>query len=139
MEFSPQYSQMLLLCMIVVPEYATTTQSREDVRRGMCGLVTSEYSNNSHRKILDYGCGKGAVARYLVQHVGVNHVLGCDISETCLMEARDRTEGLREMKKCLAFELISRTGESVLPPNTYDGAMCNFVISMLPNKAEQVG
>lgn len=45
-------------------------------------------SRNSHRKILDYGCGKGAVASYLVQFAGVKYVLGCDIDERCLQEVR---------------------------------------------------
>mmetsp|Transcript_15908 Transcript_15908/g.34494 ORF Transcript_15908/g.34494 Transcript_15908/m.34494 type:complete len:341 (-) Transcript_15908:164-1186(-) len=98
-------------------------------------LDLMEHSNNIQRKILDYGCGKGAVASYLVQHMGVSCVLGCDISEKCLQEARERTKCLQQ---CLAFELIDKSGESKLPSNTYDGAMCNFVISVLPNKAEQL-
>jgi len=98
-------------------------------------LDLTKPSRNSHRKILDYGCGKGAVASYLVQFAGVKYVLGCDIDERCLQEARQRTTLLQ---KSLAFELLSREGECNLPSSTFDGAMCNFLISVLCNKAQQL-
>ena len=50
------------------------------------GAVTQDVTRNGSRRLLDYGCGKGAVAKVLVSVLGVGHVHGCDINAVCLRE-----------------------------------------------------
>jgi len=100
------------------------------------GLDVPGGPRNRKRILLDYGCGKGAVAHCLVHELQVGRVLGLDINPTCLNQARSLATTSDEGRR-MSFALIGREAEALLD-NTFDGAMCNFVLSVLKTSDEQL-
>jgi len=114
-------------------------------------------TRNGSRRLLDYGCGKGAVANVLAGVMGVGHVHGVDVNAVCLHDAASAAAAAALAQK-VSFSLLP-SGLVVHPPHhhpidgaaspsatqppplardEFDGAMCNFVISHLKTRAEQL-
>ncbi len=65
------------------------------------------------KRVLDLGCGFGWHCRYAVEH-GASHVLGIDLSEKMLEEARERNNSPRVEYRRVAIE------DYDYPPETHD-------------------
>jgi SAM-dependent methyltransferase len=87
------------------------------VGRRLAGL------NFTPRRILDFGCGTGSSAPYLLALPGAEHLVGTDVSEASLEVAR-RTHGSGRA----AF--VSLDGHQ--SPGDFDLAFCNGVFHHIP-------
>lgn len=66
-----------------------------------------------NKRVLDLGCGFGWHCRYAIEN-GAKSVIGIDISEKMLNEARNKTKSEQIKYKCMPIEDID------LPPNSFD-------------------
>lgn len=97
--------------------------------RGL-GVSLEAPSENAERKILDFGCGKGAAARYLRQ-LGVGSVYGVDTSAEMIAAAIEQASGVE-------FQPI--TDDTGLPfsDGFFNGVMANWVFCTMDDPAVQL-
>jgi SAM-dependent methyltransferase len=73
--------------------------------------------------VLDYGCGTGSAAPFLLEELGASRLLGVDVSAESIRVARDRFAG-----PATSFELVAY----VQPLGGMDVAFCNGVFHHIP-------
>lgn len=76
------------------------------------------------RTVLDFGCGTGSATPYLIGDVGVDRVVGIDVSAASVDIARQRFGGER-----VSFRQI---GVEEFAPASFDLAFCNGVFHHIP-------
>lgn len=76
------------------------------------------------RTVLDFGCGTGSATPYLIEEIGVEHVVGVDVSDASVRVARQRFGGERAS--------FARIGEDGMAPASFDLAFCNGVFHHIP-------
>ena len=77
------------------------------------------------QRVLDVGCGPGALTRELVARLGAEHVAAVDPSETFVAAARERTPGV-QIQRATAEELPFADGE-------FDAALAQLVVHFMKN------
>ncbi|NLW17365.1 MAG: class I SAM-dependent methyltransferase [Firmicutes bacterium] len=82
--------------------------------------------NFQGKRVLDLGCGFGWHCRYAVEQ-GAQHVLGIDISENMLREARARTSSPRIEYRQMPIEAID------FPAASFDVVISSLVFHYLPS------
>ncbi|HYO56774.1 class I SAM-dependent methyltransferase [Archangium sp.] len=80
-------------------------------------------------RLLDAGCGSGVLARHLAHKHSGCAVVGCDISETRVRQARDAARDLPN----LHFELGDLTRLDY-PEGHFDVIICRYVLQHLPQE-----
>ncbi len=75
------------------------------------------------RSVLDYGCGTGSATPFLLEDLGVERVLGVDVSAESLRIARNRFADVPA-----SFELV----DDIAPRASMDLAFCNGVFHHIP-------
>lgn len=86
-------------------------------------LASMLQSDETIRSAMDYGCGTGSATPFLLDLLGVERVLGVDISEKSLEQARRTYETSRS-----SFAQI----EEYEPREEFDLAFCNGVFHHIP-------
>lgn len=74
--------------------------------------------------VLDFGCGTGSATPYLIDEIGVERVVGVDVSAASVRIARQRFGG-----ECASFAQI---GDDTAAPASFDLAFCNGVFHHIP-------
>jgi SAM-dependent methyltransferase len=65
-------------------------------------------------RILEVGCGPGALARAMAERIGGGYVLGIDRSEKAIRQAREGSVGLIN-QGCLEFRKVSAEAFTLIP------------------------
>lgn len=78
------------------------------------------------KRVLDLGCGFGWHCRYAVEH-GAASVVGLDISQKMLAEAKNKTTSTRIKYICSAIE------DSDLPENSFDSVISSLALHYTPS------
>jgi SAM-dependent methyltransferase len=82
------------------------------------------YPDGTSGRLLDFGCGVGAVTPYLLQHLNPSHLTGSDLSEASLTLAR-KTHASDRVDFCPLDQIKTLSG-------TFDLAHCNGVFHHIP-------
>ena len=98
------------------------TQTRLERR---CDLIISKMTPSPGRKILEIGCGRGEMARYLAAQTGMQ-VLGIDRSERFMEEATAETENLN-----VRFEVLDFTQPEQITDLRFDYVVGNGILHHL--------
>lgn len=85
---------------------------------------------NASRRVLDFGCGKGAPARYLKQ-LGVGRLYGVDTSEEMIAEALSQLGGIE-------YHVISTDSELPFKEGFFNGVMANWVFCTIDSPEVQL-
>lgn len=101
--------------------------------RDIIDLIRENISISNKTKIIDLGCGKGAVSISLCKQLGV-HVKGIDLLTEFIEVARSKSEQY-EVKHLCQFE-IQDINESVKTESGYDIAILGAVGDVLGEPAE---
>ena len=104
---------------------AATGEDTEYFARGRVRWVASRLARHAARprSVLDFGCGTGSATPHLVEELGVERVLGVDVSPKSLEVARRNHGGGRS-----EFRLLGESG----PEGEFDLAYTNGVFHHVP-------
>ena len=92
--------------------------------------VYNEFARRLHLKgagrALDFGCGMGSVAYYLLKRPWKGHLTCLDISQRWLKECRKKLKGFSNV------DFLYATAAD-LPQDSYDLIFCHFVLHDIPD------
>jgi SAM-dependent methyltransferase len=81
------------------------------------------------RNVLDFGCGTGSATPYLIDEIGVERVLGVDVSAASVRVAEERFGGERAS--------FAKIGAGTIAPASFDLAFCNGVFHHIPPRQRE--
>ena len=112
---------------------AATGEDKDYFARGRVLWLASELARRGERprSVLDFGCGTGSATPHLIEELGVERVLGVDVSPKSLEVAR------RNHGRAAEFRLIDDEG----PEGEFDFAYTSGVFHHIPRaeRARSVG
>jgi SAM-dependent methyltransferase len=100
------------------------------------GLSLARSPQNAQRRILDHGCGKGGVSRFLAGSLGVGEVHGVDVSGNMVTQAMaisNREAGPQN----LSYEVLDQPDELPYPSEYFSGIASFFVLPTIADAEEQ--
>ncbi len=95
------------------------------------GLNLRRTTRNRSLRILDLGCGKGAVTRAMKRDLAVGWVCGVDTSPWAIREAAAHADGV-------CFQRTWSERPLPFPGDSFDGCLCAFVLCTMSNPVIQV-
>src|SRR5262245_38641467 len=108
------------------PDEAQRLEEQSENPNYDCRVELQGFSVKDNSRILDAGCGSGAVTRFLAESKSSSFIVGCDLSPERIDFARRAASKLSnvELHVCdltnLRFE-----------PSSFDGAVCRYVLQHL--------
>jgi ubiquinone/menaquinone biosynthesis C-methylase UbiE len=109
---------------------AMETSAADPQHRAMVAAYLADLELAGGARLLEIGCGTGAIARVLAAWPGVGEVLGIDPSPILLTRARELSEGIPN----LSFE--EGDGRHLaLPDTAFDAVVLHRVLSHVPEPA----
>jgi SAM-dependent methyltransferase len=104
---------------------AITGESKDYYARSRARWLARRLAALSYRArtVLDYGCGTGSATPFLLEHLGVERVVGVDVSAESIRIARTRFSGAPA-----SFALV----REFAPSASIDLAFCNGVFHHIP-------
>jgi SAM-dependent methyltransferase len=91
------------------------------------------FGNLSGKTLLDYGCGNGAFARFVLKNQPQARVIGVDTSESAIAHAHEKTQATE------AIEYHQITNYVEMKQFTFDAACANFLFCIIPNIDTLIG